>query len=388
MPNELKTKHKQMKLKTFALIIILCPFILIGQDLEEEINIAGFRFLDYNNKFPEDFLSTKVAVFVSVPPPSRNTSERGDWKGFSEMAHIQFRKMGIDAVAYYYMDDLKSGSDPAKYFANELKKREIKNLILLSRVPLKIKGKVTERTVVVVTPFNGENSFISNGQKAWKTQAKDLEKVLKTMGKAIYRDKQPKTNFMVPDYAEYFTDADIIKGRRFPVYASDLKVDKLAIPKSSLVEIPESRPGGAINKNVEKEIIAYNKQVAINQGKLESILKSYPLKYGFTENLTEKELYLQEYQYVLLRINTTGVNIKQILDFKINPDETNYITVKQKNGGVTMRNIPANAPVYKYYVKHLYTKDVYVGTKWDADETWEDALVNFITKMKEELKVK
>ena len=132
-----------MKVKIYVMVILLCPFFLFGQDLDEEINIAGFRFLDYNSQLPEDFLSTKTAVFVSVPPDSRNTSERGDWKVFSETAHMQIEKMGIDAVAYYFMDDLKSGNDPALYFANELKKRDVKNIILLSRVPLKIKGNVT-----------------------------------------------------------------------------------------------------------------------------------------------------------------------------------------------------------------------------------------------------
>ena len=36
-------------------------------------------------------------------------------------------KMGIDAIAYYFMDDLKSGVDPALYFAKELKRRDVKN---------------------------------------------------------------------------------------------------------------------------------------------------------------------------------------------------------------------------------------------------------------------
>ena len=62
--------------------------------------------------------------------------------------------------------------------------------------------------------------------------------------------------------------------------------------------------------------------------------------------------------------------------------------MKNKDGKVTLRSIPVNAPVYKYYVKHLYTKDVYTGDKWDADETWEDALQNFIMKMKADLKLR
>lgn len=378
----------KMNILARTLLLACLPLATLAQQMEDEINIAGFRFLDYNNQLPENLLSTKTAVFVSVPPQSRSTSERGDWKGFSETAHAQFRKMGIDAIGYYFMDDLKSGSDPALYFAEELRKRQVKNIILLSRVPLKINGKITERYVLVITPFNGENSFISNGQQAWKTQGKEMDKILKVLGKEVYRSKQPKTNFLIADLPEFFTDAEVIKGRRIPTYARDLKVDKLAVPLSTIVEIPDKRPGGAINKNVEKEIIEYNKTVTRDNTRLENIMKSYPLKYELTEASTDKELYNQGFQYVLLKLNTTGVNIREMLDYEMNPMETDYITVKNKDGKTTLRSIPVNAPVYKYYVKHLYTKDVYTGTKWDADETWEEALENFIAKMKEDLKIK
>jgi len=377
-----------MKLKLKILVLVLIPFGIFAQSVEDEINIAGFRFLDYNNQLPDDLLSSKTAVFVSVPPKSRNTSERGDWKTFSETAHSQFKKMGIDAVAYYFMDDLKAGNDPALFFSKELEKRQVKNIILLSQVPLKIAGKVTERFVIVITPFNGENSFISNGQNAWKTQAKDYDKALKTLGKDVYRSKQSKTNFLIPDFPEFFEDADIIKGRRIPTFARDLKVDKLAIPKSTTVEIPDNRPGGAINKSVEKEITEYNKNVVRDNTRLENIMKSYPLKYELTESSSDEELYKQGFQYVLLKLNTTGTNIRRMLDYEIDPSESDFVTVKNKDGKVTLRSIPVNAPVYKYYVKHLYTKDVYTGDKWDADETWEDALQNFIMKMKADLKLK
>ena len=376
-----------MKIKILILVFSLGIQGAFSQDLDEEINIAGFRFLDYSNQLPENFLSTKAAVFVTVPPASPQTSERGDWKGLSEKAHRQFKRMGIDAVGYYYMDDLKSGTDPALFFAAELKKRKIENIILLSRVPLKIKGKPTERFVMVITPFNGENSFISHGQKAWKKQSKELEKVLKELGKDVYRSKQPKTNFLINDFPEFFEDADAVKGRRIPTYARDLKVRKLAISKSSLVEIPENRPGGLINKKVEKEIEEYNKKVVRDNARLESILKTYPLEYEIVEGKTDKELYDAGFQYVLVKLNTTGTNIRRMLDYEIDPAETDFVTVKSKDGRVIIRSIPVNAPIYKYYVKHLYTKDVYVGTEWDADETWDDALQNFISKMKKDLKL-
>ncbi len=366
----------------------MLPLATFAQSADEEINIAGFRFLDYNNKLPDNLLSSKTAVLVSVPPKSPRTTERGDWKSFSESAHSQFRKMGIDAVAYYFVDDIKSGNDPAIHFADELQKRQVQNILLLSRVPLKVAGKVTERYVVVITPFNGEASFISNGQPAWKTQGKELDKVLKTLGREVYRSKQPKTNFLIPDLPEFFEDAEIIKGRRIPTYAGDLKVDKLAVPQFKPALIPDQRPGGTINNKVEKEILAHNQEVTRNNSRLANIMKSYPLKYEITNTDSDKELYDQGFQYVLVRLNTTGVNIKKMLDYEINPAEADYTTVKNRDGKTTLRSIPKNAPVYKYYVKHLYTGDVYIGSKWDADETWEEALQNFIAKMKEELKLK
>ena len=92
----------------------------------------------------------------------------------------------------------------------------------------------------------------------------------------------------------------------------------------------------------------------------------------------------QEYQYVIYRLKTAGVSIKQILDYEIEEGISDYITVKQNGGSTVLRNIPTEAPVYKYYIKHLRTQDVYVGTKWDADETWEEALTNFINNVKRE----
>ena len=75
--------------KPFFLIMIILLIVSNGyaQD-EEEINVVGFRLLDYGrDNLPEDILMTRSAVFVSVPPVSKKSSERGDWKKFSTEAH-------------------------------------------------------------------------------------------------------------------------------------------------------------------------------------------------------------------------------------------------------------------------------------------------------------
>lgn len=374
------------------LLIFVFAFLLLSTKLlaqEEEINIAGFRFLDYTNDLPANLLDSRSAVLVSVPPKHRGTSERGDWRGLSTEMHQEFRKMGIDAVAYLNIDDVMAGDDVTEAFAAFLNSRQIKNLILLSRVNLKIAGKESERVVVVITPYNGTKTFMSNGQQAWKDQDKDMEKVVKNLGRAVYRSKQEQKNFLITEKPEFFTDVDIIRNRRFPSFAVDLKIDKLAVPMYTKVEIPANRPGGIINNNVEKEIERYNAKVAGANNVLKSAMSAYPYKYEMVAfDGDEKKLYNQGFQYVLMYLNTTGFTIKEMLNYEVDRSETDYITVKTKDGKSILRTIPVHAPVYKFYVKHLVTGDVYLGTKWDADETMDEALENYIQNFREELKIR
>ena len=59
---------------------------------------------------------------------------------------------------------------------------------------------------------------------------------------------------------------------------------------------------------------------------------------------------------------------------------------KKPDGTITLRTIPVEAPVYKFYIKNLLRNEVYVGESWDADETWQEALDNYLSAMVEELK--
>jgi len=375
-----------MLIKIILSLFIFSSLSVLAQ--EDKVNTAGFSFLDYKFELPEDLLSSKSIVIVSVPIQDKNTSERGDWESFSEIAHIQFRKMGIDAIGYYFIDDLKAGRDATITYAKSMKKRNVKNVILLNRRLIKINGAETERFVIIITPFNGKASYLNHGQQAWRTQSEDLEGAFKVLGKEVYKSSQPKTNFLITDLPELFTDTDMIYGRRFGVNCRDLKVDKLGVPKFRKVEIPESRPGGLINSNIEKEIMKYNTKVDSNNEQLENIMKDYPFKYEILDASTDDDFYREGFQYVLLKLNTTGVTIRELLDFKMDYTETDYITIKATEYGTTLQSIPVNARVNKFYVRHLYTKDVYTGRKWDADESWQDALRNFIRNMKDEFKIK
>lgn len=369
------------------ILIFLFSTFLTVQAQEEVINTAGFRFLDYNFQLPKDFLSSKTVVFVSVPSKSKSTTERGDWKSISEEAHKQFRKMGIDAMGYYYIDDIKAGRDATITFTRALKKRNVKNIIFLNQVSQKNNDRETEQFVLVITPFNGEASLMDHGQKAWRVQSEDIENIFKVLGKEVYKSEQPKTNFLITDLPEFFNDTDMIYGRRFGVNCRDLKVDKLGIPKFKKIEIPEERPGGAVNVNIEKEIMKYNAQVDQDNLELEEIMKTYPFKYAILDAETDKEFSREGLQYVLLRMNTSAITIRELLNYEMDYSETDYITIKATEYGTTLKSLPVNTPVHKFYVRHLFTKDVYTGARWDADETWQEALQNFIRNMKDEFKI-
>jgi hypothetical protein len=52
-----------------------------------------------------------------------------------------------------------------------------------------------------------------------------------------------------------------------------------------------------------------------------------------------------------------------------------------------LKNIPANEQVFKFYFKHIESQNVFLGTKWDADISWQQALVNQIKGYKIEFKL-
>jgi hypothetical protein len=352
-----------------------------------EVNVVGFRFLDYSNNVPEDLLQSKTVVLVSVPPVSKNSSERGDWKAFAKEAHEYFKMIGVDPVAYFYLDDLFAGVDATRKYMEHLKKREIKYVIILSRVYLKIKKKESLRNVIVITPFSNDERIIANGEQAYKDQNKDLEKLMKKLYGTTIRKDFVKTNHLIIDQPEFYGGIPLIDGRRNVSYPVDLRVDKLAVPQFEKVNIPDNRPGGMINNKIAEEVEKYNSTVVRLNFELDRQFQNYPWEYELVKyNPDEKELWRQGYLYILMRVNSTGKTIKEMLGYEINDSETEYITLlKKPDGSFTLRTIPVDAPVYKFYIRSLARNEVYVGESWDADETWQEALSHFLKNLTDKL---
>ena len=367
---------------TYLFLIILFIQPLSAQE-EEEINVVGFRFLDYGKDLPQDILQAKSIVLVSVPPVSKTSSERGDWKGFSSEAHDYFKKIGIDPVAYVYFDDVFASPDVTKAYTAQFIKREIKYIIIISKVFLKIKNRESLRYVVLITGFSQDEELIKNGQKAYKDQDKDFDKPMKKIYGIAVRKDFVKTNNLIIDSPEYLPAMGIITGRRNQSYPVDLRVDKLAVPRFEETEIPANRPGGILNNRIAKEIEKANEFVERQNFEIDRLFQNYKWKYELVSpDMDDQELLRNGFLYKLVRVSSTGKKVKEFLGYELNDIEQDYITTIQKpDGSITLRAIPVNAPVHKFYIKSIPRDEVYLGESWDADETWQDALKNHLKNL-------
>lgn len=328
-------------LRVIFLFFLLGYYPVAGQFVNSEDHLIDQ--LNLQGGLPEKLLSTRTAGFFDYTLTTKEL----------EQVQLSFQRTGIDAIIYFDLDKLFASKDVTKAFGDYLSKREITNLIFIQ--------KDEQGFRIVVTPFSGKENVIEAKQAAWSASNRLLDEVLKTLYRTA-SNSQKKQNLLVNDAPE--TDAKIepILGKRNEFFAADLKVDPLAIPKTG-------------DEAVDKE--------------LEEIFKSnYPLKFKMTEaGLAEKELRRQGQLYVLGVIHTRGGVAKELLGYDMSKSESALLSVTYPDGQQQLKNIPSNTPVYKFYFKHIDSGNVFLGTKWDADVTWQQALLNHIRGMKAELRI-
>jgi hypothetical protein len=291
---------------------------------------------------PQDLLSSRSVVFH---PYSMNSREL-------EMMQSYFQRTGIDAVVYFENDLLTAGRDVAMATAQYLISREISNLILIEKTP----GKF----VLSITPFNKKANFVEQNQVSWTMEHRLLEEILKNLYRTASNGLK-KENYLINDVPEVGFGVNPIGGRRSEFFAVDLKVDPLAVPKFG-------------NETMDKE--------------LEEIMKMYPFKYTFTDpNLSEADLRKQGHLFVLRFVNARDKVAKSVMGYDMSKAENVIVSVTYPGNEPLLKNIHANAEVFKFYFKHIDSGNVYLGTKWDADVTWQQALINQLKGLKVELRV-
>ena len=58
--------------------------------------------------------------------------------------------------------------------------------------------------------------------------------------------------------------------------------------------------------------------------------------------------------------------------------ESALATVNYPNVVLQLKTIPAATSVFKFYIKNIDEDVFYLGRKWDADVTWQEALKNYV----------
>lgn len=299
--------------------------------------------LNLNGGLPEKLLSTRTVVFHAYQLTEKELNTVQEY----------MQRSGIDAVAYFEIDMLMASKDVTRAFADYLTKREVSNLMFVE------KNDAGYR--FVITLFNGKETVVDPKQNAWSISNGVMTEALKTIWRTT-ANQLKKQNLLINEFPESGLTVNPILGKRNEFFAIDLKVDALAVPKTG-------------DEVMDKE--------------LEEIFKAnYPLKYKLTEpGLTEKELRKQGLLYVVCFVHARGAVAKQLLGYDMSKSESALVSVTYPQGQQQLKNIPSNTPVYKVYFKHIDSQNAFLGTKWDADITWQQALLNQLKGLKAELKI-
>ena len=373
-----------MKTGLFLILLLVIHLNTLAQKLPGAFD--ELRLLEFNKELPKDLLSTRSAVFITVPDKKGKLPQRGDWQLLAREAHEGFKRIGIDAVAYLNLQDVNAGLDAIDGFIVPINNRDIENLIFLS---LK-EGLLGTEIELVITKRPSEGSLLNLHQPAYRISRNAIGEIIAQLGRDIYQVQLQNHNFMILDQPEFFSDAYVVKGRRFESFNSDLKIGKLAVPKFEKFKFPPNVDSASVSSDKLSLINQYNALVENANQELLALMAIYPYKYELVDySVGEEHLYRQEFSYVLMSLNSTGINIKNLLNYTVDPNETDYLSLKTIAEGVTtLEQIPVNTPVFKYYMKQLVNKEIYLGKQWDADLTWQQALTNYLNNFKDAMEEK
>ena len=288
---------------------------------------------------PENLLSTRSIVFYPYNMPVKEL----------EVCQKSFQQTGIDAVAYFDADLTHAGRDPLVALAEYLNKREISNLIYFQ--------KDVSGYTIYLTAYNAKANLVEQDQPAYTYTHKNLNELLRNVYLAAANSLKNE-NLLINDVPETGFRVNAIFGNRNEFFAIDLKVDQLAVPKFGDPEM---------------------------DSELEEIMKSYPYKYTFTEaDLSESELRRAGFLYVLRFCHARNKTVRSVLGYASTRAESAIVSMAYVSDVPQVKNISANEEVWKFYFKHIESRNVFLGRKWDADTSWQQALWNQLKGYRDE----
>jgi hypothetical protein len=297
--------------------------------------------LKAGTELPEKLLSSRSVVFY---PHTMNMRELETGQEF-------FQRTGIDAVVYLQSDFLAAGRDPSVAVAEYLNAREISHILIFQK---------NNGYGLYVAEYNHMATLFETDQNAWFKKEETLDALLQGLFRQANSSLQ-RENMLINEYPELAMPLNVFKGRRSEFFAIDLKVDPLAIPKFG-------------NSEMDRE--------------LEEIMKLYPYKYKLTDpGLSEAQIRQGGSYYVLRFVYARDKAAQKLLGYDVTKSQSAIVSVTYPDDKAHLKNIPANAMIYKFYFKHIDSGNIFLGTKWDADLTWQQALINQIKAFKAELRI-
>ncbi|MEM8892940.1 MAG: hypothetical protein AAGC88_00090 [Bacteroidota bacterium] len=350
------------------MLVFLLPILAQAQSMVflEDYDCA---YLQRDQQLPETLLSSRSVVMINTGTEQLIS---GEWEEKATELHEYLVNVKVDPVAYFYWQDFKAGRTATANFIALLNTRQIQNVILFDYFPDTTKSDFA----IKITSYDAEKPLFGSGQSAWMIEGDELQDMVRILGQDIIRAELTYQNFLISDHPEFFDDTQLLAKRRFPVYSTDIRIEKLAVPLFDSIEVkkPESLPA-----NILKEIQDYNMKVASNNRELKSLMSSYPYKYELLPYREDGRFYFSNgYQFLLMGVHARGITLRKMLDYELTRNETHYISIHTIDGKPVAQKYPIDQPVHKYYIQHTISGNVYIGDEWDAGATWQEGLKNYI----------
>lgn len=345
---------KYLKKWTVIILLLMCQQAYAQVDQK----ILDIVELNQNIDIPNNILSTSSIVLISLPSASSNQK----WKEWAVEMQSFFAETGIDAVAYFSIDELLENQEAQKILAkNIFSKRRVANVITLTVLE-------ENRLFFTIGPYNRKWTFFDPQKSYWMRESTDVKEIWSEMTSIFKTGTHKRTNILVLDKPEFF-DLTIPYKTRAERLTKVMETQKVAIPMYVAIE---DDPNFALRFKADLLNGSEKRDVASTQmlnDQLSAIVAEYPFEAELV-NINEKsedEWLRSGYGFIMYQAQGTETTIKNRFELEYpGSKSTDFLT--------------------KFYLKQLRTQSLFFGRKWDAGPTKQEALSNFINSIRIEFK--
>jgi hypothetical protein len=289
-------------------------------------------------------------------------SSNSEWRNVAGEMQSFFAESGIDAVAYFSIDELSENVESQKLLAKDIfAKRGVTNVITLTVL-------AEEKFFFTIGPYNRKWTFFDPQKSYWMRQTNDIENIWSEMTTIFKAGAHKRDNILVLDSPEFF-DLTIPYTSRTERFTKVMETQKVAVPMYVSIE---DDPNLALRFKADLLNGSEDRGAASTQvlnDRLTSIIAQYPFETELV-NINEKsenEWLRSGYGFILYQAHGTEKAIKKKFKYAASKSKsTDYLT--------------------KFYLKQLRTQSLFFGREWDAGPTRFDALSNFVNSVRTEFK--